>query len=322
MARAACSMSRSTLTSALTWVYLCFSGRHRCRSRACRHRRGPRAAQRHCAAKTSASSSASSPKVSGSGHFGCRLAFGRDKLLFVTLGERQQWPAQDHGHKRSARSCASRATAASRPTTRPRCQCPPRHLEPGAPQPRAPPSPRHRRALGGRARPWQGGDRINIARAGANYGWPWSAMAATTVTRWAMPAASVAARTRRASWSPSPPGRPPRSRPRAWPSTPAVCSLNGAATSLLAASPARRSAAHRHRHQRDGQGALFGNLGETLSRHQARQRRQPGARHRQRQAAALTRLIKPRWRSSPTAHRAVRSRTWARCRRGSRAGRR
>jgi glucose/arabinose dehydrogenase len=29
------------------------------------------------------------PKVSGSGHFGSRLAFKDDKTLFVTLGERQ-----------------------------------------------------------------------------------------------------------------------------------------------------------------------------------------------------------------------------------------
>ena len=36
------------------------------------------------------------PKVSGSGHFGSRLAFRGDKTLFVTLGERQKGsPAQD-----------------------------------------------------------------------------------------------------------------------------------------------------------------------------------------------------------------------------------
>jgi glucose/arabinose dehydrogenase len=36
------------------------------------------------------------PKVSGSGHFGSRLAFRADKTLFVTLGERQKGgPAQD-----------------------------------------------------------------------------------------------------------------------------------------------------------------------------------------------------------------------------------
>jgi glucose/arabinose dehydrogenase len=37
-----------------------------------------------------------SPKTGGTGHFGSRLVFGRDGALFVTLGERQQGaPAQD-----------------------------------------------------------------------------------------------------------------------------------------------------------------------------------------------------------------------------------
>jgi len=36
------------------------------------------------------------PKVSGSGHYGSRLAFRNDKTLFVTMGERQKFdPAQD-----------------------------------------------------------------------------------------------------------------------------------------------------------------------------------------------------------------------------------
>ncbi|MEJ2110600.1 MAG: PQQ-dependent sugar dehydrogenase [Acidobacteriota bacterium] len=36
------------------------------------------------------------PKVDGTGHYGSRLAFGSDKTLFVTLGERQKGsPAQD-----------------------------------------------------------------------------------------------------------------------------------------------------------------------------------------------------------------------------------
>ena len=37
-------------------------------------------------------------KASGSGHYGARLAFVRDKCLFITLGERQKGsPAQDRG---------------------------------------------------------------------------------------------------------------------------------------------------------------------------------------------------------------------------------
>jgi len=38
------------------------------------------------------------PKVNGSGHYGSRLVFARDRTLFITLGERQLGsPAQDVG---------------------------------------------------------------------------------------------------------------------------------------------------------------------------------------------------------------------------------
>ncbi|KAI1693106.1 glucose / sorbosone dehydrogenase domain-containing protein [Ditylenchus destructor] len=76
----------------------------------------------------------------------------------------------------------------------------------------------------------QGGDEVNISRAGQNYGWPTRATAASTARRWATPAASAAAPMRRPMSSRSPPGRRSRSRRPGWPSTPGTCSRSGAAS--------------------------------------------------------------------------------------------
>ena len=113
------------------------------------------------------------PKVGGDGHFGSRLAFRADKTLFITLGERQQGsPAQ------SLTSHLGKVVRINRdgsiPTDNP-------NMGAGA-------SPGIwsygiRNPQGAAIHPatgelWelehgpQGGDELNIARAGQNYGWP------------------------------------------------------------------------------------------------------------------------------------------------------
>ena len=114
-----------------------------------------------------------SPKVSGDGHFGARLVFGADKTLFITLGERQQGsPAQDltkHLGK-VVRINRDGTAAAGNPSLGAGAAA---HLW----------SVGHRNPQGAALHPttgelWvaehgpQGGDEINIARAGQNYGWP------------------------------------------------------------------------------------------------------------------------------------------------------
>ena len=113
------------------------------------------------------------PKVAGAGHFGARLAFSTDKLLFVSLGERQLGsPAQDvTGH-------LGKVVRIRRDGTVP----------PGNPDfgPTARPelwSIGHRNPQGAAIHPasgdlWvvehgpQGGDELNHVRAGNNHGWP------------------------------------------------------------------------------------------------------------------------------------------------------
>lgn len=113
------------------------------------------------------------PKVIGSGHFGSRLVFARDKTLFVTLGERQKGePAQDLS------SHLGKVVRLRRDGSLP-------PDNPVLPAGAAPGlwSWGHRNAQGAALHPrtgelWlsehgpQGGDEINIARAGRNYGWP------------------------------------------------------------------------------------------------------------------------------------------------------
>lgn len=114
-----------------------------------------------------------SPKVGGNGHFGSRLVFRGDKTLFVTLGERQQGsPAQDLGQTLGKVVRINRD--GSIPSGNP-------SLGTGA----LPGiwSYGHRNPQGAALHPttgelWQsehgpqGGDEINISRAGSNYGWP------------------------------------------------------------------------------------------------------------------------------------------------------
>lgn len=113
------------------------------------------------------------PKVAGSGQYGSRLVFRNDKTLFVTLGERQLGsPAQDlttHLGK-VVRINRDGSVPAGNPNlgagTRPEIW-----------------SYGHRNPQGAALHPttgelWenehgpQGGDEVNIVRAGGNYGWP------------------------------------------------------------------------------------------------------------------------------------------------------
>jgi glucose/arabinose dehydrogenase len=113
------------------------------------------------------------PKVSGSGHFGSRLAFRGDGTLFVTLGERQLGtPAQDvTGHLgKVVRIRRDGTVPADNPSfgasARPELW-----------------SIGHRNPQGAAVHPdsgdlWltehgpQGGDELNHVRPGANHGWP------------------------------------------------------------------------------------------------------------------------------------------------------
>lgn len=113
------------------------------------------------------------PKVSGGGHFGSRLVFSNDKTLFVTLGERQLGsPAQDLAQTlgKVVRINRDGSIPAGNPAL-------------GAGARPGIWSYGHRNPQGAALHPtsgelWlsehgpQGGDEINIARAGANYGWP------------------------------------------------------------------------------------------------------------------------------------------------------
>jgi glucose/arabinose dehydrogenase len=114
------------------------------------------------------------PKVSGDGHFGSRLAFRSDKTLFITLGERQQGlPAQD------LTSHLGKVVRINRDGSVPSGN--------GTGLPAGTRveiwSYGHRNPQGAAIHPttgelWelehgpQGGDELNIARSGQNYGWP------------------------------------------------------------------------------------------------------------------------------------------------------
>jgi glucose/arabinose dehydrogenase len=112
------------------------------------------------------------PKVSGSGHFGSRLAFRSDKSLFVTFGERQKGsPAQD------LTTTLGKVIRINRDGTVP----PDNPVIEGA-RPEIW-SYGHRNPQGAAVRPggnelWisehgpQGGDELNQIMAGGNYGWP------------------------------------------------------------------------------------------------------------------------------------------------------
>ena len=113
------------------------------------------------------------PKVSGNGHFGSRFVFRPDKTLFVTLGDRQKGgPAQDLA------SHLGKIVRINRDGSVPADN--PKFRTLGRPEIW---SYGHRNPQGAALHPtsgelWdvehgpQGGDEINIARAGANHGWP------------------------------------------------------------------------------------------------------------------------------------------------------
>lgn len=113
------------------------------------------------------------PKVGGNEHYGSRLAFARDKTLFVTLGERMLGsPAQDVTQTlgKVVRINRDGGIPAGNPSF-------------GAGARPGLWSIGHRNPQGAAIHPdtgelWisehgpQGGDEIDISRAGANYGWP------------------------------------------------------------------------------------------------------------------------------------------------------
>jgi aldose sugar dehydrogenase len=116
------------------------------------------------------------PKVGGSGHFGCRLVFQRDKTLFVALGERQlKAPAQDLTTHLGKVVRIQRDGQAARDN-------PPLRISGQLARPEIW-SYGHRNPQGAALHPrsgelWltehgpQGGDEVNIARAAQNFGWP------------------------------------------------------------------------------------------------------------------------------------------------------
>ncbi|OWQ86800.1 glucose dehydrogenase [Roseateles aquatilis] len=114
-----------------------------------------------------------SPKVDSPGHYGSRLVFARDKTLYITTGERMKGaPSQDLQQTLGKVIRVNRD--GSIPAGNPTFASPAR---PGIW------SYGHRNIQGAALNPrtgelWitehgpQGGDEVNIARAGQNYGWP------------------------------------------------------------------------------------------------------------------------------------------------------
>ena len=114
------------------------------------------------------------PKVEGAGHFGSRLVFGRDKSLFITLGDRQKFtPAQDMTQSigKVVRIQRDGRIPADNPAWKATGARPEIY------------SLGHRNPQGAALHPgtgvlWlsehgpQGGDEINRVQAGKNYGWP------------------------------------------------------------------------------------------------------------------------------------------------------
>jgi glucose/arabinose dehydrogenase len=114
------------------------------------------------------------PKVSGAGHFGCRLAFAPDGKLFVTSGERFKFdPAQDlqSGLGKVFRINPDGTVPADNPFVG-RADAQPAIWSYG-----------HRNVQGAAIHPqtgalWthefgpRGGDELNVPEAGRNYGWP------------------------------------------------------------------------------------------------------------------------------------------------------
>jgi glucose/arabinose dehydrogenase len=114
------------------------------------------------------------PKLGGGQHFGSRLVFDRTGHLFVTSGDRMEWPnvqRVDRGQGKVFRIRPEGGAAADNPYVG-RDDAQPEVWSFG-----------HRNAQGAALHPgtgelWEvehgarGGDELNIARAGRNYGWP------------------------------------------------------------------------------------------------------------------------------------------------------
>lgn len=114
------------------------------------------------------------PKVGGSNHFGCRIVEARDGTLFLTLGDRYSQMANaqtlDNHHGKVVRVHKDGAVPADNPFVA-RAGALPEIWSYG-----------HRNMQGATLAPdgvlWthehgpQGGDEINLPRAGANHGWP------------------------------------------------------------------------------------------------------------------------------------------------------
>ncbi len=115
------------------------------------------------------------PKVASTGHFGGRLVFARDGRLFVTLGDRQSQAAQAQNPANHLGKVVRIEADGGVPPDNPwagKRDAAPELWSLG-----------HRNVQGAALHPvtgelWicehgpQGGDEINIARAGRNYGWP------------------------------------------------------------------------------------------------------------------------------------------------------
>ncbi|HEX2013207.1 MAG TPA: PQQ-dependent sugar dehydrogenase [Roseateles sp.] len=113
------------------------------------------------------------PKVAGSGHYGSRLVFGRDKTLFITLGERMQGsPAQDPAQTlgKVVRINRDGSVPADNPDFGAGAR--PGLWSIGLRNPQGAALHPETGELWLSDHGPQGGDEINIARAGANYGWP------------------------------------------------------------------------------------------------------------------------------------------------------
>lgn len=121
------------------------------------------------------------PKVEGSGHFGSRLVFARDKTLFITLGERQKDQPSNPGrdHAQNVASALGKVVRIQRDGSIPSDN--PRFAGAGALSELW--SIGHRNPQGAALHPvtgelWitehgpQGGDEVNRVLPGRNYGWP------------------------------------------------------------------------------------------------------------------------------------------------------